>query len=58
VALFACALFLGSSLGTFSTARLADTGQYGAIFVLGVGATAVLIGVVTLGHSAWQRRRA
>jgi MFS family permease len=58
VALFACALFLGSSLGTFSTARLADTGQYGVIFVLGVGATAVLIGVVTLGHSAWQRRRA
>jgi MFS family permease len=58
VALFACALFLGSSVGTFLTAPLAGAGQYGAIFLLGLGATAVLIAVVTAGHSAWQRRRA
>ncbi|AMM34577.1 MFS superfamily transporter [Sinomonas atrocyanea] len=58
VALFACALFLGSSVGTFLTAPLADAGQYGAIFLLGLGATAVLIAVVTAGHAAWERRRA
>jgi MFS family permease len=58
VALFACALFLGSSVGTFLTAPLAGAGQYGAIFLLGLGATAVLIAVVTAGHAAWERRRA
>ncbi|BCT78170.1 4-hydroxybenzoate transporter [Sinomonas cyclohexanicum] len=58
VALFACALFLGSSVGTFLTAGFADAGRYGAIFLLGLGATGVLIAVVTLGHSAWERRRA
>lgn len=58
VALFACALFLGSSVGTFLTAGLADAGRYGVIFVLGLGATAVLIAVVTVGHAAWERRRA
>lgn len=58
VALFACALFLGSSVGTFLTAGLAGAGQYNVIFLLGLGATAVLIAAVTLGHSAWERRRA
>ncbi|WP_235779912.1 MFS transporter [Sinomonas notoginsengisoli] len=57
VSLFACALFLGSSVGTFLTAGLADAGRYGAIFLLGLAATVVLIAVVTMGHRAWERRR-
>ncbi|WP_369045841.1 MFS transporter [Sinomonas sp. P10A9] len=57
VSLFACSLFLGSSAGTFLTAGLAGNGEYGAIFLLGLVATALLTAVVTLGHATWERRR-
>lgn len=57
VALFAGALFLGSSLGTFLTAGLANARHFGAIFAAGLAAAVVLTAVVTLGHRAWQRGR-
>ncbi|MEO8283151.1 MAG: MFS transporter [Pseudarthrobacter sp.] len=58
VSLFACALFLGSSLATYFTAGLAEEGQYGTIFALSFALSLVLAAAATAGHAAWKRRQA
>jgi MFS family permease len=56
VSLFACSLFLGSSLSTFLTADLAQQGHYGLIFSLALLASIALTVVAALGHARWMRR--
>jgi MFS transporter, DHA1 family, inner membrane transport protein len=57
VSLFACALFLGSSLATYFTAGLAEEGQYRTIFALSFALSIVLAAAATAGHAAWKRRQ-
>ncbi|WP_211879176.1 hypothetical protein [Pseudarthrobacter albicanus] len=56
--MFACALFLGSSLATYLTAGLAEEGQYGTIFALSFALGIVLAAAATAGYAAWKRRQA
>ena len=58
VSLFAGSLFLGASLGTFSTAHLAEAGSFAAIFGYGALVSVGLTGAATRGHAAWFRRQA
>jgi DHA1 family inner membrane transport protein len=54
VSLFACALFLGSSLAVYWTAGLAEDGRYGSIFALSFVVSIVLTATATAGHAAWS----
>jgi len=56
VSLFAFSLFLGSSLGTFLTAGLADERRYGTIFSLGLIVSVVLVAAACWGHAVWKRK--
>ncbi|MEX5299862.1 MFS transporter [Kocuria sp. CPCC 205292] len=56
VSLFACSLFLGSSLSTFLTADLAQQGRYGLIFTLALLTSIALTVAAALGHARWTRR--
>ncbi|MFW3385149.1 UNVERIFIED_CONTAM: MFS transporter [Kocuria sp. CPCC 205274] len=56
VSLFACSLFLGSSLSTFLTADLAQQGRYGLIFSLALLISIALTVAAALGHASWTRR--
>lgn len=56
VSLFAFSLFLGSSLGTFLTAGLADERRYGTIFSLGLIVSIVLVAAACWGHAVWKRK--
>lgn len=57
VSLFACALFLGSSLAVYWTAGLAEEGRYGTIYALSFVVSIVLTAAATAGHAAWKRRQ-
>ncbi|HEX2247849.1 MAG TPA: MFS transporter, partial [Arthrobacter sp.] len=57
VSLFAFSLFLGSSLGTFLTAGLADERQYGTIFSLGLIVSIILTTAACWGHAIWKRKQ-
>ncbi|QOD02707.1 MFS transporter [Pseudarthrobacter sp. BIM B-2242] len=58
VSLFACALFLGSSVAAYGTAGLAEDGRYETIFALSFGISIVLTVAATAGHAVWKRRQA
>lgn len=56
VALFAGSLFLGTSVATFLTARLADEGRFGLIYGFGVAVAVLLTVGAPLLHRRWLTR--
>jgi predicted MFS family arabinose efflux permease len=58
VSLFAAALFTGGAVGTAVMGPLADGGEFGAVFLIGVAVTVVLGAGAAIARSRWSPRAA
>jgi predicted MFS family arabinose efflux permease len=58
VSLFAAALFTGGAVGTAVMGPLADGGEFGAVFLIGVAVTVVLGAAAAIARSRWSPRAA